>query len=321
MWSNSRRSRFGVRQACARACAQARLPAMVLISPLWASRRNGCASGQRGVVLQVRIQLHQPVGQDHALVADAGRRQAHHIEIAQLAQALFGAAPGQEQRALERGRIERAGRVDEDLFDPRHGRARQFAAGLQVGRYHAPAGDPHAFVAQGFVEGVAGALGGVGVVRQEHQAGGEVRARADVGLARDQAQEGVGMADQQAATVAAEAVGGDAAAMGHARQRFQGAVHQGAAGTIVELRDQPETAALPLVAGIVEPGGVRRTRKARTVLPGLHRISGTMSVPWIASSLPLRVVGWLVLPRSGRRRGCAALRRFPAFGCVLEFAS
>ena len=41
----------GVRQACARACAQARLPAMVLISPLCASRRNGCASGQRGAVL------------------------------------------------------------------------------------------------------------------------------------------------------------------------------------------------------------------------------------------------------------------------------
>ena len=34
-----------------RALDQLRLPSMVLISPLWASMRKGCASGQRGKVL------------------------------------------------------------------------------------------------------------------------------------------------------------------------------------------------------------------------------------------------------------------------------
>ena len=34
-----------------RALDQLRLPSMVLISPLWANMRNGCASGQRGKVL------------------------------------------------------------------------------------------------------------------------------------------------------------------------------------------------------------------------------------------------------------------------------
>ena len=34
-----------------RASAQLRFPSIVLISPLWASRRNGWASGQRGMVL------------------------------------------------------------------------------------------------------------------------------------------------------------------------------------------------------------------------------------------------------------------------------
>ncbi len=33
-----------------RATAQLRLPVTVLISPLWASRRKGWASGQRGMV-------------------------------------------------------------------------------------------------------------------------------------------------------------------------------------------------------------------------------------------------------------------------------
>ena len=49
--SSSAMSNFGVFHTLPRACAQRRLPSMVLISPLWASMRNGWASGQRGRVL------------------------------------------------------------------------------------------------------------------------------------------------------------------------------------------------------------------------------------------------------------------------------
>ena len=49
--SNSATSISGERQTFLRAFDQQRLPSMLLISPLWASRRNGCASGQRGSVL------------------------------------------------------------------------------------------------------------------------------------------------------------------------------------------------------------------------------------------------------------------------------
>ncbi|MNJ00392.1 hypothetical protein D3C73_1597040 [compost metagenome] len=49
--SNSPMSKRGVFHTLLRACAQRRLPSMVLISPLWASIRNGWASGQRGSVL------------------------------------------------------------------------------------------------------------------------------------------------------------------------------------------------------------------------------------------------------------------------------
>ena len=46
-------SRFGINGVAnleARARAQLRLPSTVLISPLWARKRNGCARGQRGAV-------------------------------------------------------------------------------------------------------------------------------------------------------------------------------------------------------------------------------------------------------------------------------
>ena len=40
-----------VRSSASRAAIQFRLPRMVLISPLWAMNRYGCASGQDGNVL------------------------------------------------------------------------------------------------------------------------------------------------------------------------------------------------------------------------------------------------------------------------------
>jgi len=52
--------------------------------------------------------------------------------------------------------------------------------------------------------------GGV-VVRQEHQPGRVLRAERDAGFVGQRAQEGIGLFDEQAAAVAAEAVGGDAA--------------------------------------------------------------------------------------------------------------
>ena len=39
-----------LRSSASRACIQFRLPRIVLISPLWAMNRYGCASGQDGKV-------------------------------------------------------------------------------------------------------------------------------------------------------------------------------------------------------------------------------------------------------------------------------
>ncbi len=66
------------------------------------------------------------------------------------------------------------------------------------------------------------------VVRQEHKAGGEVRVRTehDVRFMRQRAQERRRFADQQAATVTGQTVGGDATTVGHARERGDRGVDQ-----------------------------------------------------------------------------------------------
>ena len=123
-----------------------------------------------------------------------------------------------------------------------------------IDRHHAPAGDGELHFAQRQGDGVAHARGGGFIVRQKHQPRGVQRAQRDARLARQRAQPGVGSADQHAAAVATQAVGGDAAAVGHAHQRVDRALHQRARRHVVELGDQAKATAVPLVAGVVQTG-------------------------------------------------------------------
>ncbi|MET3928374.1 hypothetical protein ABIE51_000261 [Lysobacter sp. OAE881] len=223
-------------------------------------------AGGQVAALQVRIELRKPVRQHHALVADARRGQADDVEVGKLAQALFGATAREEQRALEARRIEGAGGLDEDLLDARHRALGELAACVQIDRHDAPAGDVDAFALQLRGELVLRARRFGFIVRKEHQARGVMRAERDARLARERAKERVRLADQQAAAVAAESVGRDAAAMRHAHQRLDRAIDDGAAGRVVELRDQAEAARIALIAWVVE------TDRAGAVLL-LHRRS------------------------------------------------
>jgi len=110
----------------------------------------------------------------------------------------------------------------------------------------------------------------VGIVRHEHEAGGVALAERDAGFGRERTQEGVGGFHQQAAAVAAESVGGDAAAMLHACECVERLLDQRTVGRVVELRDQPETAAVALVARIVEA----RPLPARIVTLETVRVKG-----------------------------------------------
>ena len=207
------------------------------------------------------------------------RRQRHHVVVgASFAgvgtQALFAAAARQEQRQREGLVVLAAAGLDEQLLDRRQGVARQLAADAGVCRHHAPALHRDADAVQLALEHVA-AMRGLGlVVRQEHQAGGEARIRTqhDVGLVGERTQERGRFADQQAATVAGQSVGGHAAAVGHARKRGDRRVDQRAGGLVVELGDHAEAAGVAFGVRVVKPvavaGGHLHLHLEKTGVPG-----------------------------------------------------
>ena len=199
-----------------------------------------------------------------------------------LAQLLFAATAGQEQRQCETGVILADARVDEHLLDARQGIACKLAADTVIGGYLAPAGDlaTHGFHLR--LQLRAARLRGIGIVWQEHQAGGKACSDADAGFAGQQFQECIGTAQQQAAAITGQAIGGDTATVGHARKRGDGGINQQARRLIVELGDHAESTGIALGARVVKPlavagghlyldayrvGGDTRPRP----IPGAHR--------------------------------------------------
>ncbi|KAG1310134.1 hypothetical protein G6F63_016389 [Rhizopus arrhizus] len=88
---------------------------------------------------------------------------------------------------------------------------------------------------------------------QEHQASGEARGDDDAGFAGQQFQESIGAAQQQAAAIAGQAIGGDTATVGHARERGDGGINQQARRLIVELGDHAKSTGIALGARVVKP--------------------------------------------------------------------
>ena len=216
------------------------------------------------------------------------RRQRHHIEIGHGAtQLLFAAAAGEEQRQREGVAALLGARFHEQLLDARQGVLGQLSAYRIVGRRHAPSLHRHAGAEQFGLQGGAAVRGKRVVVREEDQAGGEARAGVDAGFGGERAEEGVRFADQQAAAVAGQPVGGDAAAMGHARERGNGGVDERARRLVVELRDHAETAGVAFVVRVVETGVKAALAMARGhVLPQ----TGVTATPCPARAAALRNV-------------------------------
>ena len=238
--------------------------------------KDDSAAGQI-VALQIRVEDRQLVGQHHALVANRVRRQGDHVEVGKRgAQLLFGASAGEEQRKGEAIIVVIAARIDEDLLDARQGVAGQLSADAVVGGRHAPALDGGARALEFGFERVAASRRVGFIMWQEYQAGREMRAECDAGFLRERAEEGFGFADEQAAAVAGQAVGGDAAAMGHARERGNRGVDECARRLIVKLRDHAETAGIAFVVRVVQS----RWRAALAAAKG-HR-----SVPRIFQTEP-----------------------------------
>ncbi len=239
-------------------------------------------AGGQLAALQVREEAAELVRQHHALVADRIRGEGGDVEVGVFAQLLFAAATGQEQRQCEAGIILANPGIDEHLLDARQRVARQLAADAVVGRYLAPASDLAAHRFHLRLQLRAAGLRSVGVMRQEYQAGGETRGGGDAGFAGQQFQERIGAAQQQAAAITGQAIGGDTATVGHARKRGDGGINQQARWLIVELGDHAKSTGIALGARVVKPlavagghlyldayrvGGDTRPRS----FPGAHR--------------------------------------------------
>ncbi|CCF70123.1 hypothetical protein XAPC_3853 [Xanthomonas citri pv. punicae str. LMG 859] len=211
---------------------------------------DNCAGGQIAA-LQVRVERAQLVRQHHALVADAVGREGGDVEMFDRMQRLLGAPARQEQRQGEAVFGLFGTGIDKDLFDARQGIACQLAAHAVIGGHHAPAAEVHAGAVQlRFQFGPTSRSIGF-VQRQEHHTGCVARAQGDAGIARQPAQERIGFANQQAAAIASEPVGGDTAAVGHARERRNRGIHQRAGRLVVQLGDHAKTTGVALVAHAV----------------------------------------------------------------------
>jgi len=228
-------------------------------------------AGSQLVALQVRVERAQLVRQHHALVADGLGAERGDVVVGHIAQRLLAAAARQEQRQSELFGALRGTGIDEHLLDARQRGARQLAADVRISGHHAPAARRAAGFAQACVEFVAATLRGLRVMGQEHHAGGEVGPGRDARLLRQPSQEHGGLAQQQATAITGEAVGGDATAVGHARERGDRGVHQQPGGLVVQLRDHAETAGVAFVLRVVEPLAVAEGHLCLVAMSGERR--------------------------------------------------
>ena len=202
---------------------------------------------------EVRIELRQVLRHHHALEDDGAGGETGHVEHRIPGQGLLGEAARHEQAPVERSRVDIGGpAVHEQLLDERARLEGFGAAGGWINRHHSPAGDLQSLTRQLGGERQACGASLLRIVRQKDQPRSEARTQLDPGLRGHRAQEAFRSLQQQAATVAGLAVGGDRAAMREAIEGGHGGAHQPVARRIVQARDQAETATVALVRVLME---------------------------------------------------------------------
>ena len=236
-----------------------------------AAVQHGVGAHERGV-LQVRIELGQHRGGDHALVDHRPRRQRADVEVVQapddgLAEERLADGPaGQEQGALELV-AGQDGRLGDDLLHVRVTLAHARGQRLGAQRHGAPADHHQALVAERLGDQLPGQVALALLPRQEHHADrGRERPRlGDALLGEPRLEHAPGDRRQDAGAVRGFAVGADPAAMLHRGERAEGELDHFAVRLARHARDQPDAA-----GGVVAPGGAReRGRQA-----GGHEVIG-----------------------------------------------
>ncbi len=212
----------------------------------------------RGARFQARMReigkrSTQLARRDHGLGRERRRRQSDDVEVHVVRECLLGETAGAEQRAVERTFVHAGRRVDEDLLDARTVRLADRPAGARVDRHFAPAGDDEAFRAKPVRKlSLLSLRARVIAAVEKDVARGEAFAERNPGLGRERAQPAERAIEQDAAAVAGNAVRADAAAMRHFRQRRKRLVDDPFAGFPVDVRDQPETAAVVFKRRVIQ---------------------------------------------------------------------
>jgi hypothetical protein len=248
-----------------RAWAQLRLPVMVLISPLWARKRNGWASGHLGRVLvehadrglqalvaQVRIEGGEVRRHHQAFVDDGLVRKAADVVFDIGGVGHRRATPGTEQLDRE-FLIAQAFATDEHLLDLRQALQRQATEHAGVDRHLAPAHQAQAGSEDLAVHVVACGFGLGGVLVEEHHADRVLAGQFAAELFQGHGpQEPIGLLHQQPAAVAGLAVGVDPTTVGHAGQGLDSRLQKVVAGFARHMGDQAETTVILEFFGMVQ---------------------------------------------------------------------
>ncbi len=201
---------------------------------------------------KIAVEARQVRRHYQALVGNDAGRQRRNIEKRIALQLLFGAAASQEQPAVQGNGIE-TGTVDENLLEHRQRAQRNLAQDGRVYRHLAPASHLQAFFFEFAIQHFAG-LGGqrrIGV--QENEAGTETvgQLNAELGLG-DFTKKAFRHGQQHAAAIACLAVGGNRAAMGHARERMDGSLDELVTGRAFHMGNQAESAVIAELVRLVE---------------------------------------------------------------------
>ena len=209
-------------------------------------------------VAQVREELTQLLGGEHALVDDGAGRQRGEVEAVD---GVLHPLAQNEGAPLQRHWVDTGfRRGDEQLRDEGHGALGDQPEVAVVGRHRAPSEHRQPFLGRGVLHDGSGLGRVVGVGRQESETD---RVAADVGQreagpVRRGGQEAVRDLHQDAGAVAGVDLGARGTAVGQPFQDGQAAIDDVVAGTPVEIGHHADTTGVVLVCRVVEASGHRR---------------------------------------------------------------
>ena len=211
-----------------------------------------------GGVAQIREELAQLLGGEHALVDDGARRQRREVDAVD---GVLHPLAQHEGAPLERHGVDvGAGRRNEQLLNERHGALGDQAQVAGVGRDGAPTQHRQPLLGGRVRHDGTGFRRVVGVGGQEDDADGVTAGvgQREPGRLGGAGEEAVRDLHQDAGAVSGVDLGAGGATVGQALQDGEAAIDDVVVRTAVEIGHHADTAGVVLVCRVVEASGHRR---------------------------------------------------------------